>query len=523
MKRISLTVILVVLSGLPAVVRAQLVSYESFQGMPLGSGLMGSGTTAVGWSDAGWSNGGDARYQIVDPIPDLTYEIAGGALVDGSDRALQLTTSPEPVPSGLVASRTLPEQNTTIYFSFLVRPVAVGTGSDTLYLRLSNGTNSIALVALVPDISQQYFNLRLLLEGTGGSSFSIGSQELHPAQTYLIAGRITWPSQQSQLRIETWINPSATYPGDGSQRLFPFNFSGAPVLKSVGFGISSTDTGGPTSTAMFDELRVGYTWPDVVSPGPPTPNLANISTRLRVETGDNVLIGGFIISGTDPKKVILRAIGPSLPFAGSLQDPMLELHGPHGLITSNNDWMNAPNKEEIVDTTLAPTNNLESAIVATLPANNAGYTAVLRGANGGTGIGVVEVYDLNRSADSKLANISSRGLVQTGDNVMIGGFIVSGQSSQKVIVRAIGPSLSISGKLGDPTLELYDGNGSLLMANDNWRTGGQESEIAATGVPPSHDLESAIVRTVDAGNYTAIVRGKDSTTGVALVEVFALQ
>jgi hypothetical protein len=255
------------------------------------------------------------------------------------------------------------------------------------------------------------------------------------------------------------------------------------------------------------------------------PSLANISTRLRVETGDNVLIGGFIITGTEPKRVIVRAIGPSLPFADRLQNPTLELRdGFGGLVGFNDNWVDSPDRQAIIDTTVPPANDFESAIVATLPANNSGYTAIVRGANNGTGIGVVEAYDLDRAIDSKLANISTRGLVQTGDNILIAGTIVGGQSSQRVIIRAIGPSLPVAGKLGDPTLELRDGNGAVLAANDNWRTGGQEAQIIATTIPPADDFESAIVFTLPANNagYTAIVRGAGDTTGIAVVEVYEL-
>ena len=231
-------------------------------------------------------------------------------------------------------------------------------------------------------------------------------------------------------------------------------------------------------------------------PGPSTPTiLGNISTRLRVETGDNALIGGFIVTGTQSKNVIVRAIGPSLSasFPGTLADPVLELHdSTGGLIASNDNWR-SDQEAEIIATTIPPSNDLESAIVATLPANNSAYTAIVRGVNNGTGIGVVEAYDLDRTVDSKLANISTRGLVQTGDNVMIGGLIVLGQNPLRVIVRAIGPSLPLPGALGDPTLELHDGNGALIASNDNWRTD-QEAEIIATTIPPSNDLESAIVR-----------------------------
>ncbi|HSV64166.1 MAG TPA: PKD domain-containing protein, partial [Chthoniobacterales bacterium] len=252
--------------------------------------------------------------------------------------------------------------------------------------------------------------------------------------------------------------------------------------------------------------------------------LANISTRLPVQTGDNALIGGFIVTGTQPKKVIVRGIGPSLPMNGALVDPILELHDGSGvLLESNDNWVESPNKQDIIDTTIAPSNPLESAIVRTLPANGAGYTAILRGANEGTGIGIVEAYDLDSTVDSKLANISTRGLVQTDDNVLIAGTIVVAQTSQKVIVRAIGPSLSVPGKLADPTLELHDGNGAVLESNDNWVESPNKQAIIDSTIPPADPLESAIVQTLMPGNYTAVVRGVSNRTGIAVVEVYALQ
>jgi hypothetical protein len=180
--------------------------------------------------------------------------------------------------------------------------------------------------------------------------------------------------------------------------------------------------------------------------------LQNISTRGSVQTGENVLIGGFIITGSQAKKVMVRAIGPSLPLDGVLANPTLELHDSAGsLITSNDNWMEAPNLQEIIDSTIAPTNDLESAILLSLDPGL--YTAMVRGVNDTTGIGLVEVYDLDNTVDSKLANISSRGLVQTGDDVMIGGIIVLGPDPEEVLLRAIGPSLLVAGALADPTLE----------------------------------------------------------------------
>ena len=251
-------------------------------------------------------------------------------------------------------------------------------------------------------------------------------------------------------------------------------------------------------------------------------SLANISTRLRVETGDNVLIGGFIITGTQPKKVIVRAIGPSLNLSGKLADPILELHGPGAFATITNDNWRSDQEAAIIASGVPPTNDLESAIVATLPANNAGYTAIVRGVNNGTGIGVVEAYDLDSTVDSKLANISTRGLVQTGDNVLIAGTIIVGQASQKVIIRALGPSTGVPGAMADPTLELHDVNGALLEANDNWVDSPNKQAIIDSTIPPPNNLESAIVRTLTPANYTAIVRGANNTTGIAVVEIYAL-
>ena len=298
--------------------------------------------------------------------------------------------------------------------------------------------------------------------------------------------------------------------------------TGSATPTPTGTG-TPTPTATATSTATATATATAGASP-TTTPTPTAPTtFGNISTRLRVETGNNVLIGGFIITGTQAKKVILRAIGPSLSssFPGALVDPILELHNSlGGLIRSNDNWR-SDQEAEIIATGIPPSNDLESAIVATLPANNFAYTAIVRGVNNGTGIGVVEVYDLDRTVDSKLANISTRGFVQTADNVLIGGLIVLGQDPVRVIVRAIGPSLTVPGVLADPTLELHDGSGALIASNDNWRSD-QEAEIIATGIAPSNDMESAIVRNLTPGNYTAIVRGVNSTTGVAVVEAYNL-
>jgi hypothetical protein len=213
-----------------------------------------------------------------------------------------------------------------------------------------------------------------------------------------------------------------------------------------------------------------------------------------------------------------------LNLAGKLADPTLELYQGGTLLESNDNWVDSVNKQPIIDSGFAPANNLESAIIRTLPANNSQYTVIVRGVSNGTGIGVVQIFDLDRTVDSKLANISTRGLVQTGDNVVIGGFIVLGADSQKVIVIALGPSLPVPGKLADPTLELRDGNGGLIDSNDNWVDSPNKQAIIDSTVPPTNDVESAVVATLpsNGAHYTAIVRGVNNTTGVAVVEVFAL-
>lgn len=232
------------------------------------------------------------------------------------------------------------------------------------------------------------------------------------------------------------------------------------------------------------------------------------------------MIGGFIVTGTQPKKIIVRGIGPSLPVPGALANPTLELHDSFGqTIATNDNWGDSVNRQEIIDTTLAPANANEAAILITLPP--AAYTAIVRGIDGSTGVALVEIYDLSVNVDAQLANISTRASVQTGNNVLIGGFIVLGQQSGRVIVRAIGPSIPLAGALADPTLELHDGNGTQIAANDNWRSD-HEAEISGTALAPTNDAESAIVTTLAPALYTAIVQGANGTTGVGLVEVYNL-
>ncbi|MEO5753229.1 MAG: DVUA0089 family protein, partial [Chthoniobacterales bacterium] len=251
-------------------------------------------------------------------------------------------------------------------------------------------------------------------------------------------------------------------------------------------------------------------------------------TRLQVGAGEDALIGGFIILGDAPKRVMIRAIGPSLEGVnGTLGNPNLELHDSTGaLIASNDDWQNAPNKRDIMNSGFAPTDSAEAAILTTLATNSSGsgYTAVLHSADGTSGVGLVEVYDLDSGPGASVLNISTRGNVQVGDNVMIGGFIISGVGTQRVLVRAIGPSLAggVSDPLADPTLTLFDSQGTQIDFNDDWQDSPVAGEIEDTTIPPTDPSESAVLQTLVPGAYTAILAGFDNTTGTGLLEVYAL-
>ncbi len=251
---------------------AQLIANESFTGIPTGSGLTGSGSDATGWVDTGWNGGTDARYQVISPIPSLTFQPFGGPLIDGSDRAVQLTTDPEPVPDpGLVATRLFPSQNTTLYASFLVRPTVVGTGSDTLGVQFLQGTTLLGGWVLQPDQGQQFFKLAFITSSTNFQYTISGDLTLYAGQTYLIVLRVRRPLP-NQFFLDVWINPPAAYPGSlVVPGIGHSTFTSEVLMDTLGLGISSVDTGGPASTAILDELRIGYTWNDVVPQGPPPP------------------------------------------------------------------------------------------------------------------------------------------------------------------------------------------------------------------------------------------------------------
>ena len=449
-----------------------------------GSTLIGNdGSTLIG-NDGSTLIGNDGSTLVGNDGASLA-QINAAALIgnDGSTRPVSQTEHAVGAPSG---SASISVTNSAVSGNCnLIGNVALNNS----YLLPGSSAGTIVVAG---DLNLSA-NSTTVLEVGGGSTQPTASDRLTVLGTANLGGNLI-------VRAINNFTPAANDP--------------IPLLT---YGAASGNFGSITSNAQIALGADGATV-QVNGANPPAPKALNISTRMRVEAGDNVLIAGFIVTGSQPKRVIIRGLGPSLPVAGALADPILELDG--GAVI-NDDWRSTQ-EGEIIATTIPPSNNQEAAIVATLAPG--GHTAILRGKNNGTGVGLVEVYDLEPNAPAQLANISTRGLVQTGDNVMIGGFIVGGTYPAKVIVRAIGPSLSqqgVSGALQDPTLELVDSQGNII-SNDNWRSS-QEAEVIASTVAPTNDNEAAIVATLIPGNYTAIVRGKNGTTGIALVEGYNLQ
>jgi uncharacterized repeat protein (TIGR01451 family) len=298
------------------------------------------------------------------------------------------------------------------------------------------------------------------------------------------------------------VSNTATAPNPGDP--FPFNNSATATTTVIPPGTTPTPSPAPTPAAQA----------------------INLSTRMRVQTGDNVGIGGFIITGSAAKHVLLRAIGPSLTsVSGALADPVLELHGPGGFATITNDnWQDDPvQAAAIIATGIPPSNNLESAIDATLLPGS--YTAIVRGKNNTTGVALVEAYDLSHAVPAKLANISTRALVGTGSDIVIAGFILGNNSGlDQIIVRGIGPSLTslgVANALANPTLELRDGNGAVLISNNDWQDDSvQAAQLTAAGLALANPLESGIAIALSPGTYTALLAGQNNGTGVGLVEVY---
>jgi hypothetical protein len=355
----------------------------------------------------------------------------------------------------------------------------------------------------------------------GGYNGAISTAFLSP-----IAGRQAWTGNSGG-----YINTSASLPLAAIDHNVVLRFRLATDCSVAGTGwyvdsiaiayYMSDATPTPTATATATSSPTPTA--TATASGTPAAQALNLSTRMRVETGDNVGIGGFIITGSTPKPVILRGIGPSLPVTGALADPILELHGPPGFVTIINDnWQDCSPSPPCTPPPLPPISNLESEIFATL--DPGAYTAIVRGKDNTSGVALVEVYDLGQAAASKLANISTRAFVSTGSDIVIAGFILgNGGAMDNVILRGIGPSLAgfVPNPLANPTLELRDQNGALARANNDWQDDpDQGAIIIAAGLAPTHPLESGIATTLPPGLYTALLAGLNNGTGVGLVEVY---
>ncbi|MGZ4985631.1 MAG: peptidylprolyl isomerase [Chthoniobacterales bacterium] len=320
------------------------------------------------------------------------------------------------------------------------------------------------------------------------------------------------------------ISPLTFTASSTNSAVAPVSISGNNVLigaKQIGTSnitVTATDLDGAAISQMFTVNVVS-------APG----RLLNLATRMNIGTGDNVLIAGFIMGGGTSKRLAVRAIGPSLQgiVPNVISDPRLELRDDtQALIASNDNWGDSPNKQDLIDFHLNPSSDKESALIATVPssAGSKAYTAIVQGVGGATGVGLVEVYDLDAQAGSTLLNFSSRGRVGSADSdAMFGGVIIGGNQSVRLVVRARGPSLTnfgIAGVLADPTLEVRDANGTLLDSNDDWQSNPNAAEIQNDHLQPDDPKEPAVIITLAPAAYTAIVHGKGGTTGVATVEAY---
>ena len=500
------------------------ISGNTFGGPNAGEGNLISGNGQHGIS----LDGGNANNNVIQG--NLIGTAANGIdFLGNSNNGIDFSSS-SPVSNNTVGGTVSGAANVIAFNGD--RGVLVGEGTGNAILTNSIFSNSnlgidlgdFGLAGVTPNDDgdadtgpNNLQNFPLLTSATlgGGQTTIAGSLNSAPDTTFRLeffASAAADPSGHGEGQTFLGTQDVMT---DGSGNV-AFNVV-LPLLPPAGQTVlSATATDPGNNTSEFSETTVA-----LVTPG----QLLNISTRLRVLTDDNVLIGGFIILGSAPKQVIVRGIGPSLSLAGVsgvLADPVLELHEPGGAVVTNDNWKDTQ-QAEIEATGIPPSDDLESAIVATL--DPGAYTAIVRGVGGTTGVGLVEAYDLDPAA-GRAANISTRGFVDVGDNVIIGGFIIGsgGGGGATVVVRGIGPSLTaqgVPGALQDPTLELHDSSGALLMSDDDWKDS-QQSEIEATGLAPTDDRESAILSSLPPGAYTAIVRGTLDTTGVGLVEVYHL-
>lgn len=510
----------------------------------------------------------NAQNGAVTPTFDQTTQVnLGGSLVQGGINGVGLCGQ-----LFLTIDRSGTVTNNNIYMMASVQPTGASDGTEVMFVRSTNGGQTFSTPQRINDdpINHSKWHwFGTLSVAPNGRIDSVWLDTRNAANntdsqlfySYSTDGGVTW---SPNVAVSAAFNPFVGYPnqnkiGDyitivsdnsGGDVAYPATFNQEEDVYYIRVvpGVAPTPTPSPTltpsptPTATATATAASPTPTPTPSPTPtptltatptptPTPSPAqalNLSTRMLVQTGDHVGIGGFIITGSEPKQVLLRGIGPSLAQFGvpnPLADPILELHGPPGFVTIIND--NCPAGDSCMCGIQGPpTNDLESAICISLDPGS--YTAIVRGKNDGTGVGLVEVYDLQASP-SKLANISTRAFVSTNADIMIAGFILGGRAGNDfVILRGIGPSLTqfgVSNALADPFLELRDQNGVLIRSNDNWQddpTGIQPILISGAGLALSNPLESGIAATLAPGQYTALLSGINNGTGVGLVEVYDL-
>ena len=457
-------------------------------GTPTATGTFGVILTAM--NSVG--TGGASLTLTINPLPPVITSVTSASGVTGSPFSFQVEATNEPttykatgLPNGISINPTtgLISGTSTQSGSFSVVLFAQnngGTGSQNFTLTLIAPPPTITSPATASGVQGQPFSYQITASGNPNS---FGATGLPQGLT---------------------INPVTGL------------ISGTPVAAgTTNVTLSATNASGPGTQALVLTITAA-------PPPPPQAHFGNISTRLTVGTGENVLIGGFIIAGNAPKNVIVRVVAPSLAtiLPGTLDDPTLELFDGNGSLAANDDWRESQ-ESEIIASGFPPSDNREPAIVRQLMPGS--YTAIVRGKGESTGVALIEIYELNPVVDAKLTNISTRGFVASGDQ-LIGGFIVSGTGSQRAILRAIGPTLGplgIAHPLDDPSLQLFDGNGNSIGLNNDWRDA-QAIDIENSGLAPKDDRESAIITSFPAGGYTAIVRGQGTSTGVALVEVYRL-
>ena len=412
-----------------------------------------------------------------------------------------------------VTGENLPTQTRTMNFRVVVRDNNGGTADAGMQVNVRADSGPFAVTA--PNTA---------INATGGSPLTVN---------WNVNNTTAAPVSAANVKISLSTDGGNTFPttllastpNDGSEAVTVPNVSSTTArikVEAVG-------------NIFFDISDTNFT---ITSNGAVPGLVGNVSTRLPVGTGDNVLIEGFIVQGPagSTKKILVRAIGPFLTQFGvtdALANPTLEIRDASGvLIAMNNDWKNTQvggiitgdQAAEINASGLAPSNDLESAIIADLAPGS--YTAVMRGLNNTTGTGIVDAYDMSAASPARLANIATRGLIQPGDKLMIAGFIIQ-NGSVRAVVRAIGPSLvqfGITNALPDTTLQLRDQNGAIVIENDDWQSNPQQKqELEATGLQPTNSLEAAVIATIQPGQYTAQVRGKPESTGIGVVEVYFLQ